>query len=328
MEERKGINRRKLWIIIGAALLLLVGLMAALVIHNNKKGYRVIQIYELNGAATIERDGVGTFDAYENLTLLNKDMVSVAKESCLRLKLDEDKYMLAEAESIFSIYAVGSSENSKTDIDLKRGALTVEIQNKLSNGSSYQITTPNSVMAVRGTVFYVEAGWDEADYPYTRVALFEGSVEIQKKNEDESLSEPQVLKSGQEALIYREKDEVIIEILDKIDDTQLSKTVLLTLRDISLGGRALCWTTEEIALMLDAAQEREEEVDKAEDSASDVTAEEMYTVTFLYQGNVFGTQQVVKGAAAGVPKLRPAEEGSWDFDFTTPIEADTDIEFK
>ncbi len=51
-------------------------------------------------------------------------------------------------------------------------------------------------------------------------------------------------------------------------------------------------------------------------------------MTFLYQRKVFGTQEVEAGKTATKPKLMPAASGEWDFDFSTPIESDTVIEFK
>ena len=53
-----------------------------------------------------------------------------------------------------------------------------------------------------------------------------------------------------------------------------------------------------------------------------------FTVTFIYNGNVFGTQTVKKGECAQMPSLMPAPSGSWDFDFNTPITEDVEIIWK
>lgn len=47
------------------------------------------------------------------------------------------------------------SEKSKTVIELQSGAITNDIRNKLSEGSSCEVNTPNSTMSVRGTMFRV-----------------------------------------------------------------------------------------------------------------------------------------------------------------------------
>ena len=53
-----------------------------------------------------------------------------------------------------------------------------------------------------------------------------------------------------------------------------------------------------------------------------------YTVTYKYNGSVFGTQTVKKGEKAVEPSLKPAESGSWNFDFNKPIMRNTIVEWK
>ncbi len=53
-----------------------------------------------------------------------------------------------------------------------------------------------------------------------------------------------------------------------------------------------------------------------------------YTVTFQYNGTVFGTQTVTAGGQVTKPRLMPASSGSWDFDFSTSINSDTTIEWR
>lgn len=459
---------------------------AVLFFMGQKKGYRIIKIYELDGRAVIDREKTGEMEAYENLTLLSNDFLRVHEESYVRLRMDEDKYMMVEPESELLIIATGTGENSKTDIQLRKGAVNVEIQNKLSDSSSYQITTPNAVMAIRGTVFRVEVSEDADGCPVTLVTLFEGKVAVQKKNEDGTLSAEQIVDSGKEVLIARENEEVVIQILDEIDYTKLPVEALKNLEGISIDGRILCWTTEEIQEMI-YGKPKESDSDKKETKTDDEkqppedsrteekpfspktpqkeekppaqppaaepnpaaadtqkpetppdagnpqqpnidngggtnptkpeepekptekptkseepekptekptkpeepekptetdetekptepeepekptestetentetestetentetentetentetesteteeteTEEKEYTVTFVYNGTTFGTQTVKAGEKVQKPKLLPAENGSWDFDFTTPIEKDTVIQFQ
>ncbi len=59
------------------------------------------------------------------------------------------------------------------------------------------------------------------------------------------------------------------------------------------------------------------------------TAEpEEYTVTFMYNGTEFGTQQVKKGQCSAEPWLRPANVGSWDYNFEKPVTGDLTIQWK
>ena len=118
---------KKLKIVIPLAIVLVIGIVGVLFFFNKEDGYRSIQVYQVNGDVTLERENVGIMDAYENLNLISGDALETFLESFLRLKLDEDKYVLVEQESQIEIYATGDKKSSKTDIRLEKGSVTVEV---------------------------------------------------------------------------------------------------------------------------------------------------------------------------------------------------------
>jgi hypothetical protein len=71
-----------------------------------------------------------------------------------------------------------------------------------------------------------------------------------------------------------------------------------------------------------------EETEELVRSLLSETEEAAYTVTFRYNGNVFATQKVTAGEFAVAPLLLPSMTGSWDYDFTKPVEQDTIIDWK
>lgn len=304
---------KNLKIVIPLILVIVIGIVAALFFFNKEEGYRSIQVYQVNGDVTLERENVGLMDAYENLNLISGDALETFLESFLRLKLDEDKYVLVEQESQIEIYATGDEKSSKTDIRLEKGAVTVEVENKLNDDSSFEVTTPNAVMAIRGTVFRISADVDENGEPITRITIFEGAVTVQKKTEDGTLSEEIRIESGKEAIIYEENNEEILVVLDEIDETQLPKEVLEFLQEETVrDNHEIIYSDEEIIELLEKLENPRTEI---------------YTVTFMYNGTVFGTQEIKEGELASKPTLKPAPTGSWNYDFSKPITEDTTIEF-
>ena len=268
MRVEKKKNRKSIRMI--SVMLLMIAMMCTLLSGCKEEGYRLIQVYEVSGQATIEREKVGSMDAYENLNLVSGDWVNVLKESFLRLKMDEDKYMFVEEESALSIVATSEDKNSRTDIQLEKGAITVEVQNKLKDGDSFEVTTPNAVMAVRGTVFYISADEDENGEPITRIVVLEGSVTLQKLDEDGNASEEQSVSSGKEAIVYKETDGVIIEILDGIDTDTIPLEAWKFLRDVSEGGRELTLTLEEIIEIIEGTEtEAETETEQETETTTD-----------------------------------------------------------
>lgn len=140
-------------VIIGLAVLAAGILLTIHFLTKKTDSYRSILIYQLEGKAEIEREGKGTIAAASNLYLESGDKVKLDPNSSMRLKLDDDKYIMVEENSILSIRAEGSDKDSKTSITLEQGAVTNEIQNKLNGDSAYEVNSPNSIMAVRGTIF-------------------------------------------------------------------------------------------------------------------------------------------------------------------------------
>ena len=320
--ENKKENKKKLTILIPVVVIALIGIIAVF-FFGKEDGYRMIQVYEVNGQATIERETIGSMDAYENLNLISGDRVTTMLKSYTRLKLDEDKYLLAEEDSIIELVATGDEKSSRTSINLLQGAVTIEVENKLNANSTFEVTTPNSVMAVRGTVFRVKTEVDENGNPTTKVAIFEGAVGVQKKDENGNLTEEQLVPESKEAVIYEDNGEDVIMVLDEIDVSEIPIETLDFLKDIVEGGREITIPLEKIEEAINVIKDKEEEDSEVvEDSEK-----EMFTVRFMYNGSLFGTQEVMDGELAVEPTLMPAPSGYWDFDFSTPITEDTEIKF-
>ena len=66
MEKKK--SRR--WLIIAVAILVIAAAVAIILLITKKKdSYRVIKIYEIEGAAFVQRDGVDDLEPYANMLL-------------------------------------------------------------------------------------------------------------------------------------------------------------------------------------------------------------------------------------------------------------------
>ncbi len=197
MQKSKGI---KIAALLCGAVVAITGMVLA-VSHffKGEEFYRSILIYELKGTANIEREGAGEIRAAEDLYLESGDRLTVADGSSMRLKLDDDKYAMVEENSILAIEGAGDAQDSKTRIDLVQGAITNEIQNPLSTDSTYEVNSPNSVMAVRGTIFRVEATTDEEGEACTKVSVFSGKVSMSALLADGTVGEEIYVDAGEEA---------------------------------------------------------------------------------------------------------------------------------
>lgn len=164
--------------------------------------YRSVQIYQLEGAAEVLRNSA-SIQPYLNMMLENEDYVSTFSESWMYLKMDEDKYLLAEPDTRFLLQASGSGLRTRTVIRLENGALISHLINPLQEGSSYEVVTPNSTMAVRGTSFRVFVWFDSDGFSHTLLQVFEGTVAVQLLYPDGSLStETRFFEPGQAVRIW------------------------------------------------------------------------------------------------------------------------------
>ena len=172
----KSIAKSKIALIIGlvaaAAGLFAAGLLVTLKVTS---GYRTIQLYQLDGEAEVLRASKQV-KPYVGMMLRSEDEAATFVESYMYLKLDDDKYVMAEPETRFSIVAQGSRADSRTKIRLDSGAIVNHITAPLSAESSYEVTTPNSTMAVRGTSFRIVVWFDESGVSHTKLEVLEGVV--------------------------------------------------------------------------------------------------------------------------------------------------------
>lgn len=299
-------GKKKVVIIVsGIALVAVIALVLFLTVFK-KDAYRILKVFEFAGKGSVTRQDIGDIEPYSNMVLETGDTVAL-DEGEMVLLADEDKYIHLEEGTELILNAAGSSESSKTTIELKSGAITNDIQNKLSEGSYYEVNTPNSTMSVRGTIFRVEV-YEENGIKYTRVSVFEGKVasRLVYKNGDVADNEVSIEK-GKEVLIYEDDKTVdYVSPPKDIDYSDLPDSVKEILKNALEDGRDLDVTKEELEKYLSS----------------------VVTVTFTYNGKVFGTQTISRGSKATEPTLAPAASGSWDWDFSKPVNSDTTIEWK
>lgn len=299
-------NKKK-WIILGIGVVALVGIIVAIFfLFFTEKGFRLLKVFEHSGKSSVTRGTVGEIEPYENMVLENGDVIQL-DTGILTLKADDDKYIYLEEHTKLRLEAEGTSDKSMTKIELMEGAITNDIQNKLSEGSTYDVNTPNATMSVRGTMFRVEV-YVENGVKYTRVSVFEGTVETRLVYKDGTIAgDPVRIEKGKEVLIYEdEKTTDYVSDPKDIEYGTLPDKVLNLIKKAIEEGRDVSLTSEEV----------------------DAYLKSTVVVTFTYQGNVFGTQTVKKGGKVSEPELMPAPSGSWNYDFDQPVNEDITIEWK
>lgn len=315
--------KKKLKYILPISVVLIVAVILVFVFLMKEESYRVIQVSNVDGTAEVEREEIGVLDAYNGMRLQTEDAVLVEAESYLYLKLDEDKYAMLEPGTKIRLKATGNSTNSKTSIYLESGAIVNRLDSKLSEESSYEISTPNSTMAIRGTIFRVEVlPTEDGSGVETLVSVYEGEVASQLIQPDGTIEDAVILVANDKSILIRntETETTLVNDPENVEYEELTKNVLdFIMKAIEeREDSGISQETEEIIKETLEALE--------EPTPTPVPTE--FTVTFRYQGAVFATQKVLRGECATAPLLVPSMNGGWEFDFSAPITEDVVIDWK
>lgn len=273
---QKQMSSKKIGMILGVAAAVVAVAVVLLIVNGKDEAFRSIMVYELEGSAVIERADIGAIDAAENLYLESGDRVSVQPESMMRMKLDDDKYITAEADTVFSLEAEGDGQDSKTRIRLEQGAVTNEIQKPLSGESLYETSTPNSVMAVRGTIYRAQLYDDGAGGQNMRLCCFDGTVAATPILPDGTFGEEVLVHAGSELTIYCDGT---VDGPSDIDFTTLPEQAWQILSELLENGAPVTGiTSEELARIeqdaAKAASGQSGTANQTEDMQTDIESEE------------------------------------------------------
>lgn len=177
-------NKRKILFAIIPIAVICVAITIILALTLTKDRYRLIKINEYAGDVMIGR-GNEELAAFDGLQLISEDIVSVEENAFLELLADSDKHIGAEGNTGFMIHSEGNTDNGYIAIDLLYGQALFTIEQALNENDSFQVTTPNATMSVRGTSFSVAYSPESAT---TTVEVFDGTVWVEHGGITEELN--------------------------------------------------------------------------------------------------------------------------------------------
>lgn len=252
--------------VLGGGTVAVVGTVVAAAILLNDQAYRTVAVQEVNGTSIIQNEKQESSNAYVGMHLNSGDDVTVQAASDLTLLLDMDKYVYAEENTHFWLEAEGDSETSKTRIYLDQGAELNRLNTELTEGEEYEVDTPNSVMAVRGTVFRVCVYYDSDGIAWAALEVYDGNVEVFLKTLDgEFNGVSEVFGPGESALIRASSDfsEFVVDdngnVKWPIDYEEIPQATALKLAEFIDDGDELCIGKE---LLMDYTKLEEHETEE------------------------------------------------------------------
>ena len=177
-------------------IVILVLTLAILLMACGKEKYRMVKVETYDGDVELLREGEA--ELFEGINLIPNDGVTTGDESDALLLVDEDKHLYAGANTKFTVNATGTEDKGRVTVDLEYGQALITIDNKLSDNSTFEVSTPNATLSVRGTTFEVVYDNETGE---TILTVYEGKVWISNGNEED------VIEAGSRAIVTNDSFE-------------------------------------------------------------------------------------------------------------------------
>lgn len=166
--------KKKILIPLIAGLLVVIGVILFLVLKSKDDSYFNIKILDTLGTVNVDRDG-SSLKAQEGLKMRDKDYLKVGNDGFTRIDCDRETYSHFEHDSEATFIA---NSDKKLTIKLIKGEMVVELQKKLSDSEALSVSTPNTTMAIRGTVVAIKVTPTSDGSTRTVNYCLEGKAEV------------------------------------------------------------------------------------------------------------------------------------------------------
>ena len=172
-------------IIIAIVAVVIVGIIAA-VVHDKQdkvETQRTARVVEVNGPCSILREGA-TINAIADMPLYSGDTFFSGVNASARIMVDDDKFLYLDAATRINFTASGTPDDTHTMIYIETGSLLTEVKEKLAEGETFDIVTPNTSTAIHGTIpiHTVAEDWEGNITTNIAFAEGEGTVSVFERN--------------------------------------------------------------------------------------------------------------------------------------------------
>ncbi|MFH1454526.1 MAG: FecR family protein [Armatimonadota bacterium] len=155
-------------------------------------------VVRLKGDVESQKQGTDTWDKiWQSRMLKDGDKARTGDDSYGKIELSDGSITLIGSNTTVEMSQYNVTDNERiSKMKLDKGMIRVFVTKFLTGKSTFEITTPNAVLAARGTEFYAEYGVPGAQVPTdTNLAVFSDAVLVT------SATERYLIEQGQTASI-------------------------------------------------------------------------------------------------------------------------------
>ena len=157
--------------------MVIVAIIAVIVYKKRDKveAQRTAKVIEINGPCTVLREGA-IINATADMPLYSGDTFYSGIDASARIMIDDDKFLWLDSTTRINFTASGTPDDTHTLIYVQTGSMLTEVKEKLVDGESFDIVTPNSFMEIHGTKTLTKVVTDDAGVVTTSAAVLQGSA--------------------------------------------------------------------------------------------------------------------------------------------------------
>jgi hypothetical protein len=222
---------------------------------------RVVRVREIYGEVTIEADSRIKY-ASKNIKLAPGDIITLKKDSRVRLQIDPDKFLTIEPDTSLYIDYTNIENMGSITINLLYGSALLEMSKEIGAKDSVMVVNTNAMFDARKSVFRTtfEYFTDYGGFPakITDIENLSGNLNIQLFDDKGIKSDnPMILKEGNFARLITTPETAIYGGLNnEIVLDNFSQFTLTELLRISNSFTPLSFTTIELNDALKIVSER------------------------------------------------------------------------
>ncbi len=171
-----------------------------------------MRLLRVEGTVNIEDTNGTSKPVIDNIRFQSGDALNTGKDGLASVSLDDTKIVTLQNDSRAEFY----KKQKKLELKLTKGALFFEVTEHLNADETYEITTSNMTVGIRGTsgyIYYDDNGRES-------IIVTDGVVKITAKNPDTGEVKTVEIRGGQGATVFLFNDRVVDTVDFKIDDVK------------------------------------------------------------------------------------------------------------
>lgn len=255
-------NRKYVIIGVVSILFIIAIVLIASISNEEQEVVQRIEVTEITGDALLQRGEIDDLELYAGMLLESGDVLTVGSDGYVRLLVDEDKYIYVSPNTTLQLEPAQDS----MELVLLEGTIINEIMVDLQEEESYEVTTPNASLSVRGTTFAVEV-YKVGELYYTNMTTLEGTVTSYLVDEQDNYLQELSVDAGYVVKIESIQEEYVKYVVEsnneselwEIDLTTMSQDMLDLLTEyLAVGTNEIIISSESLTSELQRREEPEE----------------------------------------------------------------------